>query len=303
MGWLGATVETGGIGVGLLLTTFGLGLRHGVDWDHLAAIADLSSGQTSPRRSMLLSTLYAVGHALVVLVLGVAAIVFAEQLPSGIDVVMERVVGATLVLLSLYVAYGILRHRGSFRMRSRWMLVADGLNRLRRRLTRRRDGEVVVIVHEHEHAADAAHHPADHHHAVPVGAAAGASAPRASPHVHLHSHVGVMPPDPSRSEAGAAFGIGMLHGVGAETPTQVLVFLGAHAIGGGAAGVTLLVCFLAGLFTSNTLIAVAAAFGFLGADRNRRAYVTVSVVVALLSLGLGLVYLTGRGADVPAFFG
>jgi high-affinity nickel permease len=33
---------TTGLGVGLLVSALLLGLRHGVDWDHIAAITDLS---------------------------------------------------------------------------------------------------------------------------------------------------------------------------------------------------------------------------------------------------------------------
>ena len=68
--------------VGLILTTFGFGFRHGIDWDHLAAIGDITGSQTESRRSMFLATLYAVGHAVVVFVLGFVAIVLAERLPD-----------------------------------------------------------------------------------------------------------------------------------------------------------------------------------------------------------------------------
>ena len=56
-------------------TAFGaaivFGFRHGFDWDHLAALTDLTGSQTSSKRSMWLATLYALGHAVMVLVLGV----------------------------------------------------------------------------------------------------------------------------------------------------------------------------------------------------------------------------------------
>ena len=52
----------------------------------------------------------------------------------------------------------------------------------------------------------------------------------------------------------SAFGVGMIHGIGAETPTQVLIFLAAAGAGGKLVGLTLLGCFLVGLLTSNTLI-------------------------------------------------
>src|SRR2546428_8352415 len=85
--------------IGLVATAFGFGFRHGIDWDHIAALTDITGSQDTPRRSMTFATLYALGHALVVFVLGFAAIVLAEELPAGVDGVMERVVGATLIAL------------------------------------------------------------------------------------------------------------------------------------------------------------------------------------------------------------
>ena len=39
---------------GLILTAFGFGFRHGIDWDHIAALTDITSSQAHPRRSMFL---------------------------------------------------------------------------------------------------------------------------------------------------------------------------------------------------------------------------------------------------------
>ena len=50
---------------GLLATSFALGLRHGFDWDHIAAIADLNSTADERRRGFALSLYYALGHAVV----------------------------------------------------------------------------------------------------------------------------------------------------------------------------------------------------------------------------------------------
>ena len=115
--------------VGLLLTAFGFGFRHGIDWDHIAALTDITSSQEEPRRSMWFATLYALGHALVVFLLGFAAIVLAQRLPEGVDAVMERFVGATLLILGCYVFYALARHGRDFRMRSRWMLIFSGVRR------------------------------------------------------------------------------------------------------------------------------------------------------------------------------
>ncbi len=60
----------GQIGVGLVALGVGLGLRHGIDWDHIAAITDVTSSQPSRLRGFAMGTLYALGHAAVVLTLG-----------------------------------------------------------------------------------------------------------------------------------------------------------------------------------------------------------------------------------------
>lgn len=65
----------------------------------------------------------------------------------------------------------------------------------------------------------------------------------------------------------------------------------------------LLACFLVGLLGSNTLIALAGTFGFLGVSRRFRLYVLVSVVTGLFSLVIGALFLVGRGTALPAIFG
>src|SRR3954470_17440044 len=89
--------SVGAFSVGLVVTAFGFGFRHGIDWDHIAALTDITGSQDEGRKSMVLATMYALGHALVVFALGVAAIVAAERLPSSVDGVMERIVGTTLL--------------------------------------------------------------------------------------------------------------------------------------------------------------------------------------------------------------
>jgi high-affinity nickel-transport protein len=290
----------GAFSIGLVITAFGFGFRHGIDWDHIAALTDITGSQDDSRRSMVLATMYALGHALVVFALGVAAIVAAERLPSSVDGVMERVVGATLVALGVYVIVSLIRNGRDFRMRSRWMLVFSGVRRAARWVRTTRRSDVVVISHEH------AHDPAEPHpEAHRLDAMAGAAG-RALPteHRHGHHHIGLVPDDPFMNYGKpTAFGVGMIHGVGAETPTQVLLFLAAAGAGGPTEGLVLLCCFLVGLLTSNSLIAAAGTFGFLGASRNWPVYVGVSLVTAVFSLVIGTIFLSGSGTVLPAFFG
>jgi high-affinity nickel-transport protein len=291
----------GAFGIGLVLTAFGFGFRHGIDWDHIAALTDITGSQEEGRRSMVLATMYALGHALVVFALGVAAIVLAERLPASVDGVMERVVGATLLLLGIYVVVALVRQGRQFRMRSRWMLLFAAARRAGRwaRDRSRRD-EVVVITHDHAHDATELH-PGGHKR---VAVVAGRTTPLAAEHRHGHRHVATLPDDPFLEYGrSTAFAVGMIHGVGAETPTQVLLFLAAAGAGGKAEGLLLLACFLVGLLASNSLIAAAGTFGFLGASRNWPLYVGVSLVTAAFSLVIGAVFLFGHATVLPAFFG
>jgi ABC-type nickel/cobalt efflux system permease component RcnA len=275
-----------GLGVGLMVSALFLGLRHGVDWDHIAAITDLSVTQESPRRGLLLGLLYASGHGLVVLVIGSITIAAGRSLPDGIDEFMGRLVGVTLLLLGGYVLWSLWAHRDGFRMQSRWMLVIGGVRRLVRRM---RSGD--PIEHEHPHAAHAdVHHDSD-----------GGAPDQTRVHTHTHVH----DPDDLAADYGprAALAVGMLHGVGAETPTQVVTFLAAAQAGGAGAGLAVLVVFLIGLFVSNTAITLGTTYGFREAMQRPTVQRRLGAITAVMSLVLGMLFVLGMDAALPAFFG
>lgn len=235
---------------------------------------------------MIFATLYAGGHASVVLVLGSVAILAGDILPATVDEVMGQVVGVTLIALGGYIALGLLRHGTEFRMRSRWVAAAALLRLATRWLAR--DPED-VIEHEHPHGPNHGHQHLDHEaHAPPVRLTSTATAVG---HRHRHVHRATLPPDPFRTGRGTALGIGMLHGVGAETPTQILVFAAAASAGGVLAGEALLIAFAIGLVASNTAIAVAATAGFGSAGGHPRLYVGISIMTAAFSLVVGTLHL------------
>jgi hypothetical protein len=271
-----------------------LGLRHGVDWDHLAAITDLTGAQQDRRRALRVATAYAIGHGVVVLGLGILAILGEPLLPDALDAAMGRLVGVTLVVLAVSVVVGLARDRRGFRMRSRWMLLGGWANRAGRWAR----GRVVEIRHDHSHAhdSDAVH---AHTHDELVG---GQQASQTLVgHRHEHRHVGIMPSDPFATPGvGAAAGVGLLHGIGAETPTQILVFLAAAEVSGTAGGIALLLCFVAGLLASNTAIALVAVKGYVSAERNFRVYAAVALANAAVSFFVGTWFLAGR--ELPALF-
>jgi high-affinity nickel-transport protein len=303
-----AASASNGFDFGILLTAFWLGFQHGIDWDHIAAITDITSSQDDRRESLLYGTLYVLGHALVIMVLGGLAILAGQSLPKGIDGVMTRVVGVTLLVLGVYVFYSLIRHGRDFKLRSRWMLVFAGVRRGMRWLRARREHRgvetaarasaastgsagAVLTLERDEEAEDAqlwhhGHHgrPGHHHHARPQ--------PDATDDYQSYSKV-------------TSFGVGMIHGIGAETPTQVALILGAATFGKGI-GVAVLLAFVVGLIASNSLITVGTAFGFLRASRNFAIYVTVGVIAGVFSLFIGTIFVLGWAHKLPhvgKFFG
>jgi len=79
-----------GFGLGLVVTAFLFGFRHGIDWDHIAAISDITSSQGSVRTGLRFATLYAAGHSIIVFIIGVVAIGLGRNLPDGVDEVIDR---------------------------------------------------------------------------------------------------------------------------------------------------------------------------------------------------------------------
>jgi len=278
-----------GLEIGLVATALALGFRHGFDWDHLAALSDIAASQQSRRRSMVLATMYALGHAAVAFAIGAAVILASAHVPGAVGGVMERLVGVTLVALGAWVIVSTMRNGRSTRMPSRGALLVGALGRLRRRT------QPVVIEHEHEHPVGEPHEHDHVHELVAVG-------PRSNTrtHRHRHRHVGALPDDPFPAYGGGvAVGIGAVHGIGFETPTQALVFVTVASAGSRATGLLVLACFLLGLVAANTVVALASTFGLAGTGSRTRLYTVASLATAAASLALGLLYVFGKGDVIP----
>lgn len=210
-----------------LLSAAVLGFRHGLDYDHIAAITDISSVQLKAHDAMRYGLLYVAGHATTVAVLGSAAVVFRIALPAASDRWAERLVGLTLLVLGLYVLgtffrpsfFGPSTHSHA-RPRTRITLLANGALWIYWRLSRIFGGTRVE-----------------------------------APQVFKNGY-----------GTSSTFLVGVIHGLGAETPTQILLFLMAANLGGTAAGLLGLLMFIVGLLVMNTLMCGVAA-GLFSADR------------------------------------
>lgn len=234
------------------VTAFVLGVRHGLDWDHLSAIADLTGapGQRS-LRSLGLALWYCLGHGSVIVLLGALVGLLGVRLPGGLDRVFEVVVGLTLMGLGILVLLQVVRQGRNYRFTSRWRLVLD----LLRRVWLRRRGVV-----EWDRA--------------------GAGVSRR-----------------------AAFAIGVLHGTGAETPTQVVLFASAAAVGSTTGALIVLLGFVSGLVASDLGVALVWLSGRLGSTRVPFGQIALGVLTGVASIGVGVAFILQKAAALPSLLG
>ncbi len=116
----------------------------------------------------------------------------------------------------------------------------------------------------------------------------------------LHGHEHADPIEMSAYGPRTAFGVGMIHGIGAETGTQVLLIA---AIGGAASqglGLPMLAAFIVGLLISNSIIVFITATGFIVSRARERLYIAVGVVAGAFSLAIGLLFLFQAEGALPA---
>ena len=121
----------------------------------------------------------------------------------------------------------------------------------------------------------------------------------------LHGHQHVEPVETSSYGPRTAFGVGMIHGVGAETGSQVLIIA---AVGGAASvglGIPMMLAFILGLLISNSAIVFLTATGFVASQLRQRIYLVVGVVAGAFSLLIGTLFLfeaEGGLPDLNSFF-
>jgi high-affinity nickel permease len=107
----------------------------------------------------------------------------------------------------------------------------------------------------------------------------------------LHGHEHVDPIEMSSYGPRTAFGVGMIHGVGAETGTQVLLIAAIGGASGQGLGIPMLVAFIGGLLVSNSVIVLVTATGFIASRLRERLYVGIGAVAGAFSLVIGAIFL------------
>lgn len=234
-----------------------LGFRHGLDYDHIAAITDISSVQSRPRDAMRFGLLYVAGHATTVAALGTAAVAFRMALPPASDRWAERLVGLTLLLLGLYVLGTFFRPTShSHGPRTRITLLVNGALWVYWRLGRIFGGTRVE-----------------------------------APQIFKHGY-----------GTTSTFLVGVIHGLGAETFTQISLFLAAASLGG-MAGILGLLMFIVGLLAMNTLMCAAATGLFSATLAKPNAMRALSLLTSAYSIVVGMIFLLGSAGRLPSLTG
>lgn len=231
-----------------------LGFRHGIDWDHIAAITDLVGGESDKRRGFLLALWYAIGHEVVIIAFGALAVLLGWTLPHWVDGVMERFVGITLLVLSVFLIVSLIRNRGEFVVVSRWRILFIGFYSIFSWFTSRAGSR---------HRKSASSRPT------------------------------------MRMSFRGAFSIGVVHGIGAETPTQLLLFATASGLASPAKGFLVVLLFVIGLLCSHMMITLISLAGFLSARKHRLLVRTIGTATATYSLLMGVIFTMGYATMLP----
>ncbi|MGI0082548.1 MAG: hypothetical protein ACREAF_01635 [Nitrosopumilaceae archaeon] len=96
----------------------------------------------------------------------------------------------------------------------------------------------------------------------------------------------------------SSFIVGVIHGVGAESPTQLAVF--SMSLGLGVIlGITALVTFVIGIIVSNLVFGMMASSGFIRSQKSYKIYKYASIVSATASLLIGILMVTELGFVLP----
>ena len=96
-----------------------------------------------------------------------------------------------------------------------------------------------------------------------------------------------------------AFGVGVIHGVGAETGSQVLLIAAVGGAAGQGLGVPMMLAFIVGLVISNSIVVIITATGFVTSQLRQRAYLVVGVLAGTFSVVVGTLFLLEAETVLP----
>jgi high-affinity nickel-transport protein len=116
----------------------------------------------------------------------------------------------------------------------------------------------------------------------------------------LHGHEHARPVEMSSYGPRTAFGVGMIHGIGAETGTQVLIIAAIGGASGAGLGVPMMLAFILGLLVSNSAIVVITSTGFVASQLRSRIYLVAGALAGAFSLAVGLLFVFELESGLPS---
>jgi hypothetical protein len=300
-------------GVGILLTGLFLGIRHGIDWDHIAAITDITSttaaagmAEAAHEDQHLDVPGHQHGHGGTIEVrahdAGPGGATLSPSLAVRPPVGRTRFYAGQIEAIRLGTLYAL--GHGSvvivLGLAALWFgaLLPDWLDPIMGRVV----GFTLValgmwVMYSIYRYARGGEKFRLQSRWMLVFAGIRYGWRRFQARVHGHEHV--EPLEMSSYGARTSFGVGMIHGVGAETGSQVLLIA---AVGGAASaglGVPMLFAFVLGLLLSNFGIVVLSSVSFVSSQTREQLYVAIGAVAGLFSLFVGTIFLFGLDGNLP----
>lgn len=212
-----------------------IGMRHGMDGDHIAALADMIGREKQKVKQYSLGVMYSVGHGFIVLIIGLLAIYLGVRLPEGAYGILELLVSFTLILLGGIILHSVIKHKQEYEYKSRISIVYGFIEKL----TKREEGKRIL----------------------------------SKPFT-----LGVI----------GAFIIGLIHGIGVESPTQIAIISNAVGLDNITAATLHLFLFVIGLLISTIAFTFLLSWGFLKASVKKTLYIVLGSLTGTYSVGLGL---------------
>jgi high-affinity nickel-transport protein len=219
-----------------LLAVF-IGMKHGIDGDHVAAIADMVGSEQRKKKQLTLGVMYAIGHGMIVMVIGVLFIYIGVQLPDATKQVLEMLVSITLILLGMFIIWSIFQQKKDYEYKSRLRIVVEFFHTLASKVT------------------------------------SGTKMNQLSP-----TKIGAI----------GAFIIGILHGIGVESPTQIAIISNAIGLDNLTVALIQLTLFVIGLLIATIGITFCLSWGFMKARVKNKLFLLLGTVTGTYSLGLGI---------------
>jgi sulfite exporter TauE/SafE len=90
---------------------FGLGVLHAFDVDHIMAISGLAGSRPDPKKMFSLCARWALGHGLILLIVGVAVLALGMSLPNGMGEMAEIAVGLILIGIGLWTFWDLSKNK------------------------------------------------------------------------------------------------------------------------------------------------------------------------------------------------